>query len=103
MINAHLRRPRTYTTVRDSTRAGKRFVAELPSGKKVHFGTERFQDFTQHGDRDRRESYRARHKANENWDDPTTAGFWSANLLWDVETLRGALSCYFFIGRKIMA
>ena len=32
-----------------SERAGKKWKAQLPSGKAVHFGATPYQDFTQHG------------------------------------------------------
>ena len=62
-----------------SERVGKKWKAELPSGKTVHFGASGYQDFTQHGDAQRRESYLARHKPNQDWSKGGvgTAGFWA--------------------------
>ena len=75
-----------------SERAGKKYKAELPSGKTVHFGASGYQDFTQHGDQKRRESYLARHRPNQDWTKGgvNTAGFWARHLLWEKPTVRGA-------------
>ena len=75
-----------------SDRAGKKWKAELESGKTVHFGATGYKDFTQHGDVKRRESYLARHRPNQDWGKSGvgTAGFWSRHLLWEKPTVRGA-------------
>ena len=75
-----------------SDRAGKKWQARLESGKTVHFGASGYQDFTQHGDTKRRESYLARHRPNQDWskDGINTAGFWARHLLWEKPTVRGA-------------
>eukprot|EP00962_Isochrysis_galbana_P017771 scaffold5118_cov118-Isochrysis_galbana.AAC.7 len=39
-----------------------------------------------HKDPKRRAAYIARHRVNENWNDPHTAGFWSRWLLWGDHT-----------------
>ena len=75
-----------------SEHKGKKWKAQLPSGKTVHFGATGYQDFTQHGDQKRRESYMARHRPNQDWSKGgvATAGFWARHLLWEKPTLRGA-------------
>ena len=75
-----------------SDRSGKKWQAELPSGKKVHFGATGYQDFTQHQDTKRRESYLARHRPGQNWSKGgvNTAGFWSRHLLWGKPSILGA-------------
>lgn len=55
--------------------------------KTIHFGATGYDDFTTHKDEDRRQKYEKRHQKNENWDDPTKAGFWAKNLLWNKSTL----------------
>ena len=49
-----------------STRRGKKYMAAL-DGKTVHFGATGYQDFTTHGDKERKASYLERHKATEDW------------------------------------
>ena len=42
---------------------------------------------TQHINEDRKNRYIDRHKKNENWNDPTTAGFLSRWILWNKPTI----------------
>ena len=65
-----------------SNRKGKKYMLTY-NGKKIHFGQEGASDFTIHKDPKRKASYIARHRKRENWNDPTTAGFWSKHLLWN--------------------
>ena len=50
-------------------------------------------DFTKHKNTYRKEAYLARHKNNENWgaSGVKTAGFWSANLLWNKPNLKASI------------
>ena len=68
----------------------------LSDGKKrhtVYFGDNRYVDFTHPPhDVDRKKRYLARHRMRENFADPTTAGFWSANLLWNKTTVSDSLA-----------
>ena len=41
-------------------------------------------------DPERKKAYLARHKANENWKDKESAGFWSRYLLWSKPSLQEA-------------
>ena len=50
--------------------------------KVIYFGDNRYEDYTQHRDKERRRLYLERHKGKEHWNDPLTPGFWSARLLW---------------------
>lgn len=47
----------------------------------VHFGQKGYSDFTQHKDKKRRASFRARHKCNKK-DDKTKPGYWACKELW---------------------
>ena len=60
-------------------------------GKKVSFGATGYSDFTQHKNEERKKNYIARHKPNQNWNDLTTAGAWSKNLLWNKPTIRESI------------
>ncbi len=73
-----------------SERAGKKYKAQFEHGKAVHFGAAGMSDFTRHKDPKRREAYLARHRANEDWADKESAGFWSRWLLWEKPSLSGA-------------
>jgi len=59
--------------------------------KKISFGATGYSDFTQHKDEDRKKNYIARHKPNQNWNDLTTAGAWSKNLLWNKPTIKESI------------
>lgn len=80
--------------VKPSTAKGKKYMAifcpcEGPSkckGKKVHFGYAGSQTYLDHHDKTKRENYLKRHKANENWNSPTTPGALSRYLLWGDST-----------------
>jgi len=54
--------------------------------KEIHFGASGYEDYTQHGDKERRENYLKRHKAREDWNDPDTPGALSKHLLWGDST-----------------
>lgn len=54
--------------------------------KTTAFGAAGMSDYTQHHDEARRARYLQRHRANENWSDPTSAGSLSKHLLWGEST-----------------
>ena len=72
--------------IQKSTRKGKRFMATYANGKVVHFGQEGGSTYIDHGDKIKRENYLLRHKKNENWNDPFSAGSLSRYLLWGDST-----------------
>ena len=77
--------------LKPSTRKNKKFMITTPDNKKIHFGDSRYQDFTMHKNKERKELYIQRHQARENWNDLNTAGFWSRFLLWEKPTLEQAI------------
>ena len=74
-----------------STRKNNKYVATLPIGKKIHFGSGQYPDFLIHKDKERKERYLARAKKIKNkqgeltFTNPESANFWSVNLLWSEE------------------
>ena len=67
-----------------------------PKGKKiktVHFGDNRYEDFTIHKDNKRKELYLERHK-RENWNNYMTAGSLSRYILWNKTTIKQSLNDY---------
>lgn len=61
------------------------------TGKKLKFGRKGYEHYTEgHLDKKRQSNYLARHKARENWNNPNTAGYWSAKYLWSYPTYREA-------------
>ena len=75
--------------ISESERKGKRLKATFTSdGKKTttHFGQSGSSTFLEHKDEKKRAAYLARHRVNENFDDPKTAGALASRLLWGPHT-----------------
>ena len=73
--------------IKKSSTPGKKFEAIIDGRKTVPFGQRGASDYTIHKDKDRKDRYLARHRKNEQWDNPLTASFYSTNLLWNKPTL----------------
>jgi hypothetical protein len=54
--------------------------------KKVHFGAKSSSTYLDHHDEAKRKAYIARHKVNEDFNKPMTAGSLSFHLLWGKTT-----------------
>lgn len=72
--------------IQKSTRKGKRFMATFANGKTVHFGATAGRTYIDHQDKAKRTAYLARHKVNENWNDPYSAGALSKFITWGEST-----------------
>ncbi len=60
-------------------------------GKKISFGASGYEHYTEgHLDPERKQRYLNRHKTKENWNNPNTAGYWSAKYLWSYPTYKEA-------------
>ena len=70
----------------------KKFEAVIDGKKTVPFGPKNASDFTLHKDPERKARYINRHKKNEKWDDPTTAGFYSRWVLWNQPTIQKSVN-----------
>ena len=77
-----------------SDKTFKKFTALINdtknNNKKIHFGDNRYQDFTKHKDTERKKAYLARHK-KDNATNPNYAGFYSTNLLWNKPSLKESI------------
>jgi len=71
---------KTEGKVFDSWRKNKKKVVCV-NDNLIHFGDSRYKDFTQHKDKERRKSFRARHKCDEELN-RETARFWACEELW---------------------
>lgn len=83
--------------IKKSNKSGKKLMAIFDDGKKkktTHFGAEGMSDFTIHKDPKRKERYLKRHKKNENWSAPMTAGALSRWILWNKPTLKASVEDY---------
>lgn len=78
--------------------ASKKYRAVFyDNGEKIRhtdFGAKSYEDYTTHGDKQRREDYLRRHKPNEDWDDPYSAGALSRWVLWNKPTLVASWNDY---------
>lgn len=62
--------------------------------RHTDFGAKRYEDYTIHNDRVRKNRYIRRHKANEDWEDPYTAGALSRWVLWEKPDLKDSWNFY---------
>lgn len=87
-------------SVRPSPRSDKKLVARFDDGTTVHFGARGYGDFTRYWKRDpalareKRRQYIARHRATENWGDPTRPGTLARYVLWEKPTVLEAVRAY---------
>ena len=80
-----------------STNPDKKYMAVFERDGRpltTHFGAKGMSDMTQHGDPERRLAYLKRHRANEDWNDPTTAGALSRWILWETPSIRKNIELY---------
>ena len=76
--------------IQKSKNKDKKFTAIIDNKKTVHFGDNRYQDFTLHKDDKRKKSYLSRHK-HDKVNNPNFAGFYATNLLWNKPTLKESI------------
>lgn len=69
------------------------FITDANRTKVVSFGAAGMGDFRTLTD-ERRQAYITRHKGNEDWSSPMTAGALSYYVLWTSKTLRGGIANY---------
>ena len=70
-----------------SDRKDKKYMAIINNNKIIHFGASGYADFTTHEDEKRKQNYITRHKKNENWTNPTTAGFYAKKTYYGTSLL----------------
>lgn len=82
--------------VRSSERKGKKLVAKflLDNGrfKTVNFGAKNSTTFAEGASDSKRLAYIARHKVNEDWTNPLTAGALSRYVLWEKKSIRAGVA-----------
>jgi len=85
-------------SIKPSSNNDKKLMATFSNGRTIHFGAKGLKDFTIYskGDKDvakqKKDAYIARHKVNENWNDPTTAGALSRWVLWNLPTKEASIA-----------
>lgn len=88
-----------YVSIGKSTRQGKKMVAVFydEAKKKIkttHFGASGYEDYTTHGEMQRKMNYLARHKDREDWNDYMSSGSLSRWILWNKPTLSESINDY---------
>lgn len=72
-----------------------KYVAEFDNPHKVvPFGALGYEDYTQHNDIRRKKLYLIRHRKNEDWTNPRTAGALSRWILWNKTSLDDSIDDY---------
>ena len=84
-----------------SDKPGKKYYAEFEgeSGRtsRTYFGAAGMTDYTRDSPmtrEDRKQRYLTRHRNNEDWNDPTSAGALSRWILWNKPTVSASLADY---------
>jgi hypothetical protein len=62
--------------------------------KTTHFGASGYEDFTTHGEIQRKMNYIARHKDKEDWKDYMSSGSLARFILWNKPTLSASIEDY---------
>lgn len=78
-----------------STDGVHKYVAEFDDGTKTRFGLAGADDYTITKNKDQRLLYLMRHRKNENWNNPKSAGALSRWILWgDHDSVEANLAAY---------
>ena len=88
-----------YVNIKPSTSSGKKMMAIFydEAKKKVrttHFGASGYEDYTTHGDLQRKMNYLERHEKRENWNDYMSSGSLSRWILWGKPSLSASIEEY---------
>ena len=78
--------------IKPSSKPDKKYDAVIDDKKTISFGAKNYSDYTKHKDDERKQRYINRHKKAEDWNNFYTAGFWSRWILWEMPTLKEAIS-----------
>ena len=85
--------------IKPSTNEDKKLMAKFENNgrtKTIHFGAKGYMDYTKYYAKDpaeakiKRDAYDARHKVNEDWSNPQTAGTLSKYILWNKSTIEAS-------------
>ena len=90
-------------SIKPSERATKKYVATFclcdgetkccdKERKRVHFGQKESSTYIDHKDDKKKDAYIARHKVNENFNNPLSSGSLSRYILWNRTTLSASIA-----------
>ena len=88
-----------YVQLKKATTQGKKYTAIFfdENRKKIattSFGAAGYEDYTTHGDEERKRRYLDRHKSSENWADYKSAGSLSRYILWSKPSVSASFNAY---------
>lgn len=88
-----------FVKLKKSNQDGKKYTAIFydDARKKIkttHFGATGYEDFTTHGDEERKKLYIERHKTRENFADYKSAGSLAYHILWNKPTVSASYNDY---------
>ena len=72
-------------------------MATFDNGRTIHFGASGYMDYTKYYKQDpkvakqKKDSYLARHRVNEDWNDVMSAGALSRWILWNKTTIEASV------------
>jgi hypothetical protein len=69
-----------------SPNPAKKYRYTFSDGKHTDFGSKGMDDYTKTKDKEQRARYLTRHRANEDWNNPRSAGSLSKHILWGDST-----------------
>lgn len=84
-------------SIKPSPKPDKKLVAKFENNgreKNIHFGAKGMDDYTKTRDDKQKARYLDRHRKNENWNDPDTAGALSRWILWNKQTRQASIADY---------
>ena len=84
--------------IKKSDKAGKKMMAtfKMDNGRSrtTHFGAAGMDDYTKTKDKAQKSRYLKRHRQNERWNDPTSAGALSRWILWNLPTRSASITAF---------
>ena len=90
-----------YAQLVKSKISGKKYTmifydADRKKVKTTHFGQAGAKDYTTHGNNreERKTAYINRHKSNESWNTPTSAGSLAKHILWNKTSVSASYTDY---------
>ena len=88
-----------YVQLKNATTKGKKYTAvfydeERKKIKSTSFGAVGYEDYTTHGDEERKKRYIDRHKTRENFADYKSAGSLAYHILWNKASLAASYNDY---------
>ena len=88
-----------FVNITKSTRQGKKMMAIFYDEAKkklktTHFGASGYEDYTTHGDIQRKMNYISRHKTREDFNDYKSSGSLAYYILWNKPTIKASIEDY---------